>query len=86
MPYVIVDPADFLSEGAFFENKFVENIDRHDWNSYEDKQVLVRGCTSAIIPPWAYMILTSRLSPVAKSVRFGNEHDNIVVYRRKKVK
>jgi hypothetical protein len=86
MPYAIVDPADFLTDGAFFEDKFVENIDRHDWNSYKDTQVLVRGCTSAIIPPWAYMILTSRLSPVAKSVRFGNEHDNIVVYRRKKVK
>ena len=86
MSYTLVDPADFLTEGAFFEDKFVENIDRHDWNTSEDKQVLFRGCTSAIIPPWAYTIFTSRLTPVAKSVRFGNEHDNIVVYRRKKVK
>jgi hypothetical protein len=29
------------------------------------------------------MYLTGRLAGVAKSVRFGNEHDNIVVYRAK---
>ncbi len=82
MAYEIVDPAELLTDGAFFEDQFIESADRYDWEKYRDKTVLVRGCTSTLIPPWAYMLITGRLSSRAKSVRFGNEHDNIVVYRR----
>ncbi|MGD8922682.1 MAG: DUF2480 family protein [Candidatus Zixiibacteriota bacterium] len=82
MAYEIVDPAELLTDGAFFEDDFLKNADRYDWEKFRDKTVLVRGCTSTLIPPWAYMLITGRLSSRAKSVRFGNEHDNIVVYRR----
>jgi hypothetical protein len=82
MAYEIVDPAELLTDGAFFEDKFLENADRYDWEKFRDKTVLVRGCASTLIPPWAYMLITGRLSSRAKSVRFGNEHDNVVVYRR----
>jgi hypothetical protein len=76
----VVDPADFLTGGAFFEDNFIENANRHDWNQYVGRPVLVRGC-STTIPPWAYMYITGKLVDIAKSVRYGNEHDNIVVYR-----
>ena len=82
MAYEIVDPAELMTDGAFFENDFINNADRYDWEKFRDKTVLVRGCTSTLVPPWAYMLITGRLSSRAKSVRFGNEHDNIVVYRR----
>ena len=82
MAYEIVDPAELMTDGAFFEDDFINNADRYDWEKFRDKTVLVRGCTSTLVPPWAYMLITGRLSSRAKSVRFGNEHDNIVVYRR----
>ena len=82
MAYEIVDPAELMTDGAFFENDFINNADRYDWEKFRDKTVLVRGCTSTLVPPWAYMLITGKLSSRAKSVRFGNEHDNIVVYRR----
>ena len=82
MAYEIVDPAELMTDGAFFEDDFLNNADRYDWEKFRDKTVLVRGCTSTLVPPWAYMLITGRLSSRAKSVRFGNEHDNIVVYRR----
>ena len=83
MAYVTIDPADFLSDGLFFEDDFVSMTDAHQWEQYRDRMVLVRGCNSALFPPWAFMYITGKLAHVAKSVRFGNEHENIVVCRRK---
>jgi hypothetical protein len=84
MAYEIVDPSDLLTNGAFFEDKFLLKADDYDWSRFHGRSVLVRGCDSALIPPWAYMLITSRLVGIAKSIRFGNEHDNIVVFRNDK--
>ncbi len=81
MTYSIIDPEHFLSDGVFFEEKFLEKAEKFDWEQYRNKQVLVRGCNSAIIPPWAFMYISGKLAARAKTVRYGNEHDNIVVYR-----
>lgn len=81
MTYSTLDPEHFLSDGVFLEGNFLEKADSFDWEQFRAKQVLVRGCSSAIIPPWAFMFITGKLSALAKTVRYGNEHDNIVVYR-----
>ena len=73
-----------LENGVFKEEAFLENAENFDWSQFENKQVLVRGCSSALIPPWAFMYITGKLAPMAKNVRFGNEHDNLVVFRKKK--
>jgi hypothetical protein len=83
MAFEILDPNDLLTDNLFFEDKFIEKVEKYDWDKFQNKKVLVRGCDSALIPPWAYMIITSRLINLAQSIRFGNEHDNIVVYRNK---
>ena len=83
MPYEILDPAEFLTDGVFMETTFLEALDNYDWSRLDNKIVLVRGCTSAIIPPWAYMCITGKLTQAVKSIRFGNEHDNITLYKNK---
>jgi len=82
MTYSIVDPADFTSDGVFFEDAFVRSVNQFDWSQYSGRAVLVRGCRTALMPPWALMLITGKLTPIVKSVRYGNEHDNIVIYRR----
>ena len=84
MAYEIVDPSDLLTDGAFLEDGFIEKAGRYNWEHFRNRQVLVRGCASTLIPPWAYMLITSRLVGIARSIRFGNEHDNIVVFRNDK--
>ena len=81
MAYSIFELEQFLSDGFFLEENFLEKAAKFDWVQYHNKQVLVRGCNSAIIPPWAFMYISGKLAPLAKTIRFGNEHDNIVVYR-----
>jgi len=81
MAHSILDPENFLSDGIFKEAIFLEKALKFDWEQYRGKQVLVRGCNSAIIPPWAFMYISAKLSVLSKTVRYGNEHDNIVVFR-----
>ena len=80
MTFSVVDPAVFLDDGAFLEDSFIEKIKDQTWEEYRDRSVLVRGCSS-IIPPWAYMYIAAKLAHVARTVRYGNEHDNVVVFR-----
>ncbi|MDZ4724104.1 MAG: DUF2480 family protein [candidate division Zixibacteria bacterium] len=80
MTYETVDPKDFLTDGIFREDDFIAKVNELEWSKFDGKMVLVRGC-STIMPPWVYMLLTSKLMPFAKSIRYGNEHDNLVVHR-----
>jgi len=81
MAFEILDPQAFTDDGLFAEDRFLERAESHDWARFADKNVLVRGCGGAPVPPWAFMHLTARLVGLARSVRYGNEHDNVVVYR-----
>jgi hypothetical protein len=77
----VVEPEQFLNNGIFSEDTFLQKAGEYDWGRYQGKKVLVRGCQSTIIPPWVYMYITGKLAGIARSVRYGNEHDNIVVFR-----
>ena len=81
MAFETVSPEQFLSGEMFREDEFLGKISEYDWVQYRNKKVLVRGCGDVITPPWAYMVIAARLSGVARSIRYGNEHDNVVVYR-----
>ncbi len=81
MAFEVIDPEVFLTEGVFRESDFLERADAVDWAKYDGKKVLVRGCHGSLIPPWAFMYFTGKLAPYARSVRYGNEHDNVVIFR-----
>lgn len=77
----VIAPEQFLTQEVFRQDDFLAALERHDFTRYQDAQVLIRGCTSTIIPPWALMSITAKLVPIAKTIRFGNEHDHVVIYR-----
>ena len=80
--YRVVEPAQFLRAPMFRQDEFIDNLKAHDREQYRTHKVLVRGCGDVVTPPWAYMAITARLVGIAGSVRYGNEHDNVVVYRQ----
>jgi len=66
------DLKDFLFMGAILrEKEFREAMVSHDWSAYKGKQVAVYCSADAIIPMWAYMLVSSRLTPVAAGVYAG---------------
>ncbi len=70
---VLFDIKDWLLEGLVLrETIFRENALAHDWSQYQDKFIALTCSTDAIIPAWAYMLLTTHLQPYAKKVVSGN--------------
>ena len=53
------------------EKDFREFIKNNDWSFYKDKLVALTCTADAIVPTWAYMLLTLALEPFAKRVVFG---------------
>jgi len=68
------DLKDHLFMGLILKEKdFREALKNLDWSSYAGKNVAVICSVDAIIPVWAYMLVTSYLQPVAQYVFVGTE-------------
>jgi hypothetical protein len=55
------------------EKDFRAALQTTDWSKYENNIVGVYCSVDAVIPVWAYMLVTSYLQPVAKEVIMGDE-------------
>ncbi|SDW20337.1 Protein of unknown function [Lutibacter oricola] len=53
------------------ENDFRESLTNHNWQQYESKYVALSCSADAIIPSWAYMLISTYLKN-AKKVVVGN--------------
>lgn len=70
---VVYDIKDNLWQGiALKEKDFRAFVKENDWSAYQDKLVAIHCSVDAIVPTWAYMLLTTALKPYAKHVVFGN--------------
>jgi S-adenosylmethionine/arginine decarboxylase-like enzyme len=70
---VLLDISHWLYEGIVLREKdFREHINNHNWSSYKDKYVAVSCSTDAIIPAWAYMLISIALQPYSKKAIVGN--------------
>ena len=45
---------DFLDEGIIREKSFRQTVSEINWNDYNAKRVMIKGCTSVPVPTWAY--------------------------------
>lgn len=67
-----IDIAPWLFEGIMLREKdFRQSVKDHDWGQYQDCYVAVFCSEDAIIPQWAFMLLSSSLAAYAKKVVFG---------------
>jgi hypothetical protein len=73
---VLFDLKDYLFMGLILKEKdFRAALQQLDWNVYQNKNVAVTCTADAVIPMWAYMLVSSYLQPVANEVVFGNADD-----------
>ncbi|WP_299522763.1 DUF2480 family protein [uncultured Lutibacter sp.] len=54
------------------ESEFRDHLKNHDWEQYNNKYVALMCSCDAIIPSWAFMLITTYLSPFAKKIVVGN--------------
>ena len=57
------------------EKDFRAFLKDHDWSQYAGKNVAITCTEDAIIPTWAYMLLTLQLQPYANTIVFGTLAD-----------
>ena len=76
-----IDLKDFLFKGLILrEADFRESVKKTDWSQYKEKYVAL-GCTAdAIIPMWAYMVLTAELTPYATDIINSNAQNAADVF------
>ncbi|MFM1962920.1 MAG: hypothetical protein RLZZ172_1765 [Bacteroidota bacterium] len=67
------DLKDFLfREMLLREKDFRESIEQHNWSQYQDAHVAVFCSSEAIIPLWAYMLVSSKLMGIAGKITVGS--------------
>ncbi len=54
-----------------------------DLSIYQDKFVIIKGCSNKPVPQGAYLNITNKLIGVAKSVMYGEACSSVPLYRRK---
>lgn len=70
---VVFDLKDNLFQGIILKEKeFRDFLKSNDWSVYQDKHVAIYCSIDAIIPTWAYMLLTAHLEPIANTIVYGD--------------
>jgi len=62
---------------------FLKNIDAINGADFTDQRVVVKGCGDLPIGEYAYMEITKKLRPVAKSIMYGEPCSTVPVYKKK---
>jgi hypothetical protein len=72
----IINLSDWLFEGIILkELDFRDKISKHDWEQYQNKFVVIQPAEDAIVPSWAYLLLTSQLTGIAQKIVVGTLQD-----------
>ncbi len=70
---VVIDIKNWLFEGLILrEKEFRKHIKANNWEQYQSQYVALFCSTDAIIPGWAYMLITTALQPYANRIVVGN--------------
>jgi Protein of unknown function (DUF2480) len=73
---VSFDLKDYLFMGMILKEKDFRNaLQQIDWETYRDRSVAVFCSADAIIPLWAYMLVSTYLSGVARRVFSGTAEE-----------
>jgi len=68
----LFDIKDWLYEGFVLREKdFRESVKTYNWSQHQDQYVALICSTDAIVPAWAYMLITLALEPFVKRTVLG---------------
>lgn len=65
---------------------FRQKIDQTDWEKYQDRFVLLKGCSKIDVPADVYMYATKKLLPHVKKLMYGEACSNVPIYRKSRGK
>lgn len=79
-----------IVQDVFFGNKselqtvlLLKNIAAINGENYTAQRVIVKGCGDRQVPEAAYVAITAKLRPHARSIMYGEACSNVPVFKRK---
>jgi len=70
---ILFDIKDWLFEGFVLREKdFRDQVKQFNWSQFKDNYVALTCSSDAIIPAWAFILLSIHLEPFAKKTVIGN--------------
>ena len=73
----------FGDEKNLINTLFIKNLSDLNVSDYEDKRVVVKGCGDIQIPETAYLEITNKLRPVAKTIMYGEPCSTVPIYKKR---
>lgn len=62
---------------------FLKNIEGMDVEQYRGQRVVLKGCGDTPVPVSAYVELAKKLTPVVKSLMYGEPCSTVPIYKKK---
>ena len=75
---VVIGSLDQLETSIYQD--IIENL---DFSEFNDKPLIIKGCTNKPVPANAYILLAEKLRPIAKSIMYGEACSSVPLYKRK---
>jgi hypothetical protein len=72
----------FGDEKKLISTLLSKNLDTVKGEEYTDKRVVVKGCGELDIPETAYVEITNKLRPFAKSIMYGEPCSTVPIYKK----
>ncbi|MFK5958299.1 MAG: DUF2480 family protein [Lutibacter sp.] len=57
------------------ETEFRAHLKNHNWSQYKNHYIALTCSSDAIIPSWAFMLISTYLTPISKKIIVGNLND-----------
>jgi hypothetical protein len=73
----------FGDEKRLIEILLLKKLGEVKGEEYTDKRVVVKGCGEVSIPEIAYVEITNKLRPFAKSIMYGEPCSTVPIYKKK---
>ena len=73
----------FGDEKTLLNTIFIKKLSAFNAQEYTDKRVVVKGCGDVEIPATAYLEITNKLRPFAKSIMYGEPCSTVPIFKRK---
>lgn len=62
---------------------YIKILEQVDIEPYRNQRVVIKGCSHKPVPVDAYVAITTKLRPVAKSIMYGEPCSTVPLFKRK---
>jgi len=66
----------------FYDKFYLLQLQELDLTQFENKRVVIKGCSAKPVPPSAYAEVTRRLKPVVKSLMYGEPCSTVPIFKK----